>query len=351
MGDERSVTRSADMAASVAIGCLDDVAAGARPLVIDEATGALAAALVERGFAADLWLRRATAQTAGAVWPSGGPFTSAFLRLPKAKDALDFSLHAAASVVAPGGTLVLFGANDEGVRSVAGHLAAVADPVSTVAARRHCRVLAGARKAEIAGLRPNLGQWRNVREIALPGGMRPWVSYPGVFARGGLDPGTALLLAHLPKLRASARVLDFAAGTGVIAAALLQLAPGVAVDLVEIDALALAAAAENVPAARAFSGVGLAAVGDARYDLILSNPPVHEGVADDSAVLQALIADAPRYLVPGGALQIVVQRRIQAATLFEQTFGNVEQIAVNGGFQVLAGRRISRNGAYIRSRP
>ena len=328
------------MAASVAIGCLDEVSAGARPLVIDEETGALAAALVERGFAADAWLRRATAQTAGAVWPSGGPFTSAFLRLPKAKDALDFALHAAASVVVPGGTLVLFGANDEGVRSVAGHLAAVADPVSTVAARRHCRVLAGARKAEIAGLRPNLGQWRNVREIALPGGKRPWVSYPGVFARGGLDPGTALLLAHLPKLAPRARVLDYAAGTGVVAAGLLQLAPGVDVDLVEIDALALAAAAENVPAARGFPGVALQAAGDARYDAILSNPPVHEGVTEELRVLRALAAEAPRHLVWGAELRIVVQRRIPAAPLLGQAFGNVEQVAVNGGFQVLRAKRV-----------
>ena len=328
------------MAASVVIGCLDELTPGERPLVIDEGSGAVAAALVARGHTTETWLRHATAAQAGATWPPPGPFTSAFVRLPKAKDALDFALHAAASVVAPGAPVVLFGANDEGVRSVAGHLAAVCDAVTTVATRRHCRVLAGTRKAEIAGHRRSLAEWRSERQITLLGTPHRWAGFPGVFARGGLDEGTALLLRHLPKLSPRARVLDFAAGTGVIAAAVLQVAPGIAVDLVEIDALALAAAAENVPAARAFPGIGLTAVGDTRYDLILSNPPVHEGIAEDLGVLRTFVAAAPRHLVWGGALRLVLQRRIPAAPLLEQAFGNVEQIAVAGGFQVLEGRRV-----------
>ena len=334
------MARSLDVAATIVIGCLDDLAPGSRPLVIDEPTGALSAALAARGHAAHTWMRRATLHEPGAAWPAPGPFTSAFLRLPKAKDALEFALHAAASVLTPGAPVVLFGANDEGVRSVAGHLETVAERVTTIATRRHSRVLAGPRRAEIAGLEGGLHAWRTEREITLLGTRRPWVSYPGVFARGGLDEGTGLLLQNLPKLGSRARVLDFAAGTGVIAAAVLQAAPRAAVDLVEIDALALAAAAENVPAARGLPGVSLQATGDARYDAILSNPPVHEGVTEDLAVLRALVAEAPRYLVWGAELRIVVQRRIAAAPLLEQAFGNVEQIAVNGGFQVLRAKRV-----------
>ena len=333
-----------DIATTVVVECLGNIVAGVRPLVIDEETGALAAALRRHGAQADVWMRRASVTAAGRAWPDAGPYTSVFLRLPKAKDALDFALHAAAAVVPVGAPIVLFGANDEGVRSVAGHLADVVDPVATVATKRHCRVMRGARRATIVGHKASVAAWRIERDIALPGRRRPWISYPGVFARGGLDAGTALRLAHLPKLDAKpgtpARVLDFAAGTGVIAASVLQASPGTAVDLVEIDALALAAARENVPETRVLSGVSLQAAGDSKYHAILSNPPVHAGIEDDLTVLLALISDAPRHLIRGGELRIVVQRRIMAAPLMEKAFRNVTHVAVSGGFQVLSAKRL-----------
>ena len=94
-----------------------------------------------------------------------------------------------------------------------------------------------------------------------------------------------------------------------------------------------------MPAARVLSGVSLQATGNTQYDAILSNPPVHDGIEDDLGVLAALIAAAPRHLVWGGELRIVVQRRILAAPLLEQAFGNVTKIAVTGGFQVLSAQR------------
>ncbi len=338
------VAGNLDIATTVMADCLGEIAAGTRPLVIDEETGALVVALGRRGAAAEVWMRRAHTKTAGRIWPDAGPYTSAFLRLPKAKDALDFALHAAAAVVPEGAPIVLFGTNEEGARSVTGRLAAVVDAVATVATKRHCRVMQGPHRASITGHRASLAAWRIERDIVLLGRRRPWISYPGVFARGGLDEGTALLLAHLPKLEPKpgtpARVLDFAAGTGVIAAAVLQAAPGTAIDLVEIDALALAAAKENVPQARAFAGVSMQAAGETKYHAILSNPPVHAGIEDDLTVLCALIAQAPRHLVRGGELRIVVQRRILAAPLMEKTFGAVVKVAVTGGFQVLSAKRL-----------
>ncbi len=338
------VSGNLDIATSVVGDCLGNIALGARPLVIDEETGALAAALGRQGVQPGIWMRRATATTAGRIWPDAGPYSSALLRLPKAKDALDFALHAAAVVVSEGAPIVLFGTNEEGARSVSGRLAAVVDEVATVATKRHCRVMQGPRKAAITGHKSSVAAWRTEREISILGQRRSWISYPGAFARGGLDEGTALLLAHLPKLGAGdrgngARVLDFAAGTGVIAAAMLQTTPGITADLVEIDALALAAAMENVPAARAFPGASLQAVGGAKYDAILSNPPVHDGIEDDLTVLLALIAEAPRQLVRGGELRIVVQRRIVAAPMMEKVFGTVVREAVTGGFQVLSAKR------------
>ena len=339
------MARNADSAVLVAIDCLDGIATGSSPLVIGDEGGTLVQALHARGIEATTWHRRYVQQQPGSPWPQAGKtgnlsYTSALLRLPKAKDALDFALHAAASVTAAGATLVLFGANEEGVRSAATRFAVVVDQVATLATRRHCRVMAGPRRSVIAGLKDSVSAWRSERDIAILGLRRTWVGYPGVFARGGLDEGTALLIANLPRLTPRTRVLDFAGGTGVIAAAVMQATPGIAIDLIEIDALALESARANVPGARCIAGDALSAAGHARYDVILANPPVHEGLADDLGVLSALIAKAPHHLNRGGELRIVLQRRISATAMMQAAFGEVHAIATNGGFQVISGKRI-----------
>ncbi len=82
-------------------------------------------------------------------------------------------------------------------------------------------------------------------------------------AAGRLDEGTALLLGVLPPLPPGARVLDFGCGSGAIGAAALAASPGLAVTMLDNDAVALEAVRENVPDARRVLGVRLA---DVRLD-------------------------------------------------------------------------------------
>ncbi len=337
-----------DVATGVLIDALTGIAAGERPLVAWEETGALAVALAAGGASPCSWRRFATDTTSGAAWPDASgslACTSAFIRLAKAKDALDLALHATSASIPPRAPIIVFGANDEGIRSAARHLEAVADDIVTLETRRHCRVIAGRRRPSIANHRATLAAWRSSGTIELLGQRRNWIAYPGVFAKGGIDEGTALLLAHLPPTvprtgsGQGQRVLDFAAGTGVIAAAVRMTMPEAAVDLIEIDALALESAGENVPGARLIAGASLNAAGAGSYNLILSNPPIHEGVAEDHRVLASFIADAPRHLVRGGELRIVVQRRIPATELMQRAFGNVQVIAETGRFRILSARR------------
>src|SRR5690606_8385847 len=133
----------------------------------------------------------------------------------------------------------------------------VAEDVVTVDTRRHARVFAGRRRGEIAGLRDTLEAWRELRQITLNGRARSWVSYPGVFASGGLDEGTAILLAHLPPLESDAAVLDMACGSGIIGAAVRERYAETVVHLVDNDAVAVEAAHENLPDATVICGDGL----------------------------------------------------------------------------------------------
>lgn len=337
----RSLSRHpVDPAAEVVAEALPLLRLGARPLVVDEPSGLVAGALSGQGADPQSWLRRAAGAQPASVWPQAGPCTSALVRLPKAKDALDFALHAAASVVPFGAEIVVFGANDEGIRSADKQLAVVAEAVATVDRRRHCRVLCGTRRHVIANHRPFLSNWRREMRITLAGGTRNWVSYPGLFAGGFLDEGTALLLDHLPPLASKARVLDFGCGTGLIGAAVLQHQPDAAVDLLDADALAVEAARENVPGAGLILAPGLDELRPARYDAILSNPPIHEGVVEHHGALRTLIAEAPKFLRANGVLQVVVQRRIGAAALLDAAFGNAAVVAETGRFRVLRATRL-----------
>jgi len=345
-----AVRGPADAPTSVVMQALDAIETGAQPLIVDESSGQLAVALHARGAEPQTWRRFAGQGDTGTPWPAVSDATSAFVRLGKDRRALTMALHAAASVVAPGGAIVLFGANVEGVKSVGKALEDVAEGVVTVDTRRHSRVFAGRRRTEIAGLRASLDAWREVNEVTLNGRARPWVSYPGVFAGGVLDAGTALLLDHLPPLRVGSVVLDMGCGSGIIGAAVRERMKDGAVDLVDSDAVAIEAARENVPGTTIICGDGLAAAPRTRYDTILSNPPIHEGVEESFAFLQRLIADAPARLQPDGVLHVVIQSRIRALPWFEAAFKEATIVAQDRRFQIIRGVagsvvRASRRGA------
>jgi len=302
------MTDLADPPTAVLADLLPDLGLSGRVLVAGDPTGAVSRAAAQAGCEAVRWERRAGAGVAALPWPPPGPFDAATLRLPTSKPELLMSLHALASALRPGGRLLLAGANDEGIRSAGTVLAPVFGASATMEAKRHSRVLSAVRPSEVAGLKPDLASWR---EEADAGGDPPLrlVSYPGVFARGRLDPGTALLLANLPHLRPGDRALDFGCGTGVVAAAVLAAQPGAVVDMLDADAVALVAARENAPGASPVlaAGIGEAATG---YRLIASNPPIHRGKAEDLSVLEALLSEGPRRLSRSGEMRIVVQKRV-----------------------------------------
>ena len=314
----------------VAGALLDVVAPGGRTLVVGDADGSVEAAL-----GGDRWSRMCVGERLGAAWPPDGPFDLVTLRIPKVRVALEMALHAAATRLAPGGRLVLYGANDEGIRSAPRKLEAVFEQVETVATRRKCRVLEASDPRP--GARGDLVDWRS--EVPRPIGVGdPWVTWPGLFARGGLDPGTALLCQSLPEVPPDGKVLDFGCGVGVISAAVLALTPTARVDAVDADALALEAVRHNVPGARPLLGDGWGGVSDTQYDCVLSNPPYHRGKGEDFAVLMALLQGAADRLSPGGELRVVVPRQLTVRPHLEERFAQVELVVDDPRYRVWAAR-------------
>lgn len=323
----------------VAAHWLADRAIPAPVLVVDDVPGHVEALCAARGIGTSRWRRFRRAGVDPAAWPPVGHFGSAVVRLPKGREALEMTLHAVGSRLVPDGTVWLVGANDEGIKPALDRAAPIFAHGASVDARRHCRVLE--LREPRPGLRGDLDAWATPHEAELPDGALRWVSFPGLFAHGRLDDGTRELLAVLPALPAGARALDFASGAGLVAAVLLRRNPGVSVDLLDVDALALEAARRNVPgAARLVASDAWEALDLAeRYDLVVSNPPLHTGKGSDERVLKQLVEEAPARLRPGGALLLVTQRQVPLREPLEARFGRVEIASDARGFRVWSASR------------
>jgi 16S rRNA (guanine1207-N2)-methyltransferase len=281
-------------------------------------------------------------------WPPEGSFPAAALRLPRSKEEMVMSAHALASRLEVGGTLLVYGAKDEGIVSAVARLADVPglSDAETVAVKARCRVLRCRRTAMGAELRDRLSDWRQERVLDLPGGPLPWVGYPGLFAGSELDPGTRLLLASLPPIPSEARVLDFGCGSGVIGGEILRRQPEARIDLLDHDTVALVAAAENVPAGRAILSSGPRALDpESPYDWIVSNPPYHSGKAEDLGVVGELVEGAPGLLTRRGTVVMVVQRRLAVRDALAEGFARVETLGEDATYRVWMARGPIRRGS------
>lgn len=355
-----------EAAGAVMAGCVDRLIPTDGPpyapvLVAGEASALLLAALAALELQPHPWMRRAGLDTAGAIpepWPRPAACAAAILRLPRAKDELDMMLHAAAATVVPGGVIAVHGANDEGIRSVASRMEALLGSAQTLDQRAHCRVIVATRPAVVAGLKPRLSDWRQQTRLTVAGTERGWVSYPGLFAKGSLDAGTALLLSALTDLgplgsatAETPRVLDFGCGTGIIAAHVQGRYPSSRIEITDVDSLAIQAALENVPTATAHTVAALDDLGPGRFDLIVSNPPIHSGRDEDYTVLARLITQSGTRLTPRGRLVIVVQRRVPVEPWLTVAYAQVAKLAEDTRFTVWHATKPQRAPAAVRPPP
>ncbi|GAA4674585.1 class I SAM-dependent methyltransferase [Nocardioides nanhaiensis] len=166
----------------------------------------------------------------------------------------------------------------------------------------------------------------------------------GVFARGRLDIGTAVLLRETdpPALPDGARVLDLGCGYGVIGLALAVAVPGARVVGVDVNERALLLARENAASLGVEDRVEAllpdAVPADVEFDEIWSNPPIRIG----KPALHALLLQWLPRLAPGGRAVLVVGKNLGADSL-QRWLGEqgwpTTRLASAKGFRVLEVRR------------
>lgn len=273
------------------------------------------------------------------------PHDVAIVFLQKGAELNDLVAAVAHDALVPGGTAFFVGENKAGIRSAADVFERRVGRITFSDRARHCALYQAQRGPSSADYHLNLQTWEH--EYGLDAAPTPLriVTVPGVFGLGRLDAGTRLLLEHLPSDITGA-VLDFGCGSGVIAAAVKARVPDCTVTLSDANAFALYAAgrtfavngltAERIVASDVFSHI------DGVFDVILSNPPFHQGIATNYEVVASFFAGCATRLKPGGRLIIVANKFLPYERQMGDALSSPVVLAQNDRFKVLMATLASR---------
>jgi 16S rRNA G1207 methylase RsmC len=163
----------------------------------------------------------------------------------------------------------------------------------------------------------------------------------GVFSHKRVDSGTRLLVESMT-LPERGRVLDLGCGIGVVGIVAARLNQALEVWMTDVNSRAVSLAESNTKRngvkATVRQGSLYEPVGDVKFDLIITNPPMSAGI---DAVVKPMIEGAPTHLVANGVFQLVVQSNKGGRTLsgiIDETFGNIEVTSRGGGFRVFTAK-------------
>lgn len=194
--------------------------------------------------------------------------------------------------------------------------------------RAHHRICAGTRPRHLTGIDEALadGGPRLIDELGL------W-SQPGVFSYDRLDPGTALLIEHLPALRG--RGADFGCGIGILAHAVLTCDKVTDIVLVDIDRRAIECAQHNAADPRArFLWTDIRSAELADLDFVVMNAPFHDAGTEDKKLAQGFVQRAARGLSKGGVCFMVANRHLPYEAILTPTFKRADLVIETGGYKI-----------------
>lgn len=266
-----------------------------------------------------------------------GDFATAVVFVPRAKARARAMIAAASKRLTPGGALWIDGQKTDGVDAILKELRALT-PVAEQHSKAHGRIFRIDRPA---------GDWLPADWAAAPQQVADgFTTLPGVFSADKVDPGSALLAAHLPP-RMPTRVVDLGAGWGWLSAQILAREGVEALHLVEADHASLQSAQANIADPRVRFHWA-----DARdFSLpdpvngVVMNPPFHDGRAADPQLGAAFIASAARLLTNAGRLWMVANRHLPYESVLNIHFARVSEIGGDARFKIIEATGARRDPA------
>jgi 16S rRNA (guanine1207-N2)-methyltransferase len=259
-------------------------------------------------------------------------------KAPKSLDALRELVQVVAADAHPEVTLYVGGRVKHMTLGMNDVLAEGFDDVSATLARQKSRVLVA------RGPRPVRSSFPVCREHADLG--LTVCAHGAAFAGAKVDRGTRALLAVLADaVPDAATALDLGCGTGVLAVALADARPGLAVVATDQSAAAVGSATATAAAngltdrVRVVRDDAAASLPDGSVDLVVCNPPFHSGATVSEDLAARLFTGAARVLRPGGELWCVYNSHLPHRDALRRIVGPTRQVSRDPAFTVAASTR------------
>ena len=335
-----------------------DLSAHSRVLVLNDSFGALSVALAGYPVFAwnDSWLAQQAlrdnllangypedqvAMNEGIDFPAG-LVDCALIKIPKTLALLEHQLYTLRPLLHEQSTVVAAGMARHIHSSTLERFETILGPTRTTRAVKKSRLVLVQRDLSL-----NEGQSPYPDEYQLEAD-RSYriVNHANLFSRDRLDPGSRLLLEHMPVSPDYRRIVDLGCGNGVIGLVAAALNPDASLLFRDESHMAIASARENFRAAfgesrEAEFGLGdcLQGVDNQSRDLVLINPPFHQQHSRGDTIAWQMLRDARRVLVDGGELCLVGNRHLGYHAKLKKLFGNCHQLAANSKFVLLGAFR------------
>lgn len=167
-------------------------------------------------------------------------------------------------------------------------------------------------------------------------------NHANVFSRDSLDIGTRFFLQHLPQNLGAKQVIDLGCGNGVVGLICAERNPEAQLYFVDESFMAVASAHENFlhnlgaqREAHFHVGDGLTDFSAGSADIILCNPPFHQGSTVGDQIARRMFIQSHKVLRAGGELWVIGNRHLGYHKILKKMFGNCEMLASNAKFVIL----------------
>ncbi len=243
----------------------------------------------------------------------------------------------AARRLIPDGAFYAAGPRNQGIISLGKRLETLFGNAVPQAYRKGQRVIASRRVGPLT--EPDLTEYFADYTATLRGQTFRLRRDPAVFARGDVDPATAMLIDAM-EVRPDDHVLDPGCGAGILGLVAARLAPEGHVVMTDADAASLALAQRNVttndlPNIQIVAADVVDSVAEQRYSLVICNPPFHERHEQIAGLADRFVIAAYEALEPGGRLYFVANRFLAYEPRISKVFGQVAEVAGDTRYKVL----------------
>ena len=304
----------------------------------------------------------------GVAGLSPASFDLVLSHLPRGRAVQEELIRGAAWVLRPGGRFIFVAHKRAGIKGAIAYARKLFGRCGVVRQKKGYHVALAFRPAGLQLAPPADGYV--TRTITLDGVETELVSKPGVFAWDRLDAGSVALVGAM-EIDARDRVLDLGCGTGLLGlvAARRAVLPspssppklggteggqraargGVGqVVLLDADVRAAESARRTLEVngvanaevllsdcGSVFLSAGSGQRSDRRFDVVVTNPPFHQGLGVDYEVACQFVRDAARLLWRGGRLFLVANRFLRYDDVIREAFGDVATAYAGNRYHVL----------------